>query len=199
MSVNIRQGKAEDGGFILEGNIHVTRRELEALAAIAEGNDNEEAAKKLGISYTTLRNHTYNVMKKLGAQNRTKALVKAVENGMIVINMKRELVKKSADDYLVCMDCGRSFAWEETVTMHEEPFVVNHVLLEPPDWPKCPYEDCAGHATYAYTWEQVRKYHPEYPEIPEKGVKYSIRELLEAEYQASLEAEREWRKMIENE
>lgn len=68
MGINIRQGKAEDDGFILEGNVHVTRRELETMAAIAEGNDNENAAKKLGISYTTLRNHTYNIMKKLGAK-----------------------------------------------------------------------------------------------------------------------------------
>ena len=35
MGINIRKGEAGDGGFILKGNIHVTRRELEALVAIA--------------------------------------------------------------------------------------------------------------------------------------------------------------------
>ena len=193
MSINIRQGKAEDGGFILEGNIHVTRRELEALAAIAEGQDNEKAAKKLGISYTTLRNHTYNIMRKMRAKNRTEALVKAVENGMIVISLKRELVKKSAEDYLICKYCSRSYTGDETVEVHEEPFVVNHVLMEPPDWGKCPYEDCNANVMDTYEWEKVREYHPEYPEIPEKGVKYSTDELIDEEYQAHLEVWKEFK------
>lgn len=191
MSINIRQGKAEDGGFILEGNIHVTRRELEALAAIAEGQDNEGAANKLGISYTTIRNHTYNIMKKLGAKNRTDALVKAVENGMIVISPKRELVKKSAEDYTICKFCERAYIPNEAVEMHEESFVVNHVLIEPPDWYKCPYEDCTANVMDSYFWEEVKYYHPEYPEIPEKGVVFSTDELLEAEYQAYMDARRE--------
>jgi DNA-binding CsgD family transcriptional regulator len=183
MSINIRKGKAEDGGFILEGDIHVTPRELEALVTIADGHDNEKAAKKLGISYTTLRNHTYNIMKKLGATNRTQALVKAVENGMIVISQKRNLVKKSGSDYLVCQICGRVFTWDDVVMVQEKPFVVNHVKYEPPEWPKCPYDDCRAFATSAYGWERVRRYHPEYPEIPQKDVKYSTDEIIEEEYQ----------------
>ncbi len=198
MGVNIRKGKAEDGGFILEGDIHVTQRELEALAAIAEGHDNENGANKLGIRYTTFRNHTYNIMKKLQAKNRTEALVKAIENGMIVISRKRELVKKSGEDYLICSSCGRAFVWDETVKTHEEPFVVNHVLIEPTDWLTCPYSDCKGFAEHAYYWNSVRKYHPEYPEIPEKGVKYSTSELLEEEYQEHLAELRE-RERRENE
>jgi len=181
MSINIRQGKAEDGGFILEGNIHVTRRELEALVAIAEGNDNESAAKQLGISYTTLRNHTYNIMKKLGAKNRTDALVKAVENRMIYIGLKGHTESKSPGNYFVCMYCGRAFNWSDIVMVHEEHIVVNHVKLEPPDWPKCPHEDCNGNAVNAYSWRQVKNYHPEYPEVPEKDVVYSTDELIEAE------------------
>ena len=38
-----------------------------------------------------------------------------------------------------------------------------------------------------------RENHPEYPETPEKGVEYSIVDLLEKEYEAILEDEREWR------
>ena len=198
MGINIRKGKAEDGGFILKGEIHVTQRELEALAAISEGHDNENGANKLGIRYTTFRNHTYNIMKKLQAKNRTQALIKAVENGMIVISRKRELVKKSGEDYLVCWSCGRAFVWDDTVKIHEEPFVVNHVLIEPPEWLKCPYADCTGFAQNAYSWISVRKYHPEYPEVPQNGVKYSTIELLEKEYQEHLDELRE-RERQENE
>lgn len=192
MSVNIRQGKAEDGGFILEGDIHVTRRELEALVKVAEGYSNEEAANKLGISYTTLRNHTYNIMKKLGANNRTEALVKAVENGMIHIGLKGDTESMTPGNYFVCIHCGRAFDWGDIVMMHEDPLTVNHVLLEPPDWPKCPYEDCNTNATWSYSWEQVRHYHPEYPDVPEKDVMYSISKILEAEEEAYERFNKKW-------
>lgn len=192
MAINITKGKADDGGFILEGNIHITRRELEVLTSIASGNDNKEAAIKLCISYTTLRNHAYNVMKKLGANNRTEALARAIENEMIHISTRRNLVKKYAEDYYVCMSCGRTFLGEEEVQMEIEPFEVNHVRYEPPPWPKCPYDDCNGYASDSYSWKRVRKFHPEYPEIPEKGKKYSIVEVFEEDYKALEDAERQY-------
>lgn len=186
------KGEAADGGFILNGNIHVTQRELEALAAIAEGHDNEKAAEKLGISYTTLRNHTYNIMKKLGAHNRTEALVKAVENGMIYIGMKGDTESMVPGNYFVCIDCGRAFDWSDIVIIPEEAFTVNHVSYEPPNWPKCPYEDCNTNATWSYSWEQVRYYHPEYPDVPEKKVVYSISKILEAEEEAYERLNKKW-------
>lgn len=118
---------------------------------------------------------------------------------MIVISPKRELVKQSGDAYLICKFCARAFTWDEVIEVHEEPFVVNHVKLEPPDWPKCPYEDCTAYATDAYKWEQVRNFHPEYTEMPEKGVKYSTAELLEAELKAYEHSLREWREGLVNE
>lgn len=192
MGINVRKGKAEDGGFILKGDIHVTQRELEALAAIAEGHDNENGANKLGIRYTTFRNHTYNIMKKLGAKNRTEALVKAVENGMIVISPKRKLDNKSEKERLICKFCERAFTWDEAIKKYEDPFFVNHVLVEPPDWKKCPYNDCNGLALESYKWESVKKFYPEYPEIPEKGAKYPITKLFDNERQAFEEFERKW-------
>ena len=173
MSVIVVKSEAEDGGFIIEGDIRISMRELEALATIAQGYNNEEAAKKLGISYTTLRNHTYNVMRKLGANNRTQSLVKAVEYGMIYIGMKGDTESRVPGNYFVCMFCDRAFDWNDVVVVHEKPFVVNHVKYEPNDWPQCPNEDCRGHALDAYGWKQVRNYHPEYPDVPEKDTLYS--------------------------
>lgn len=193
MGIRIRKGNAGDGGFIIEGDIHVTRRELEALVMVAEGYDNEKAAAELGVSYTTFRNHTYNVMKKLGANNRTEALVKAIENGMIHVYSRSEPQAKTPGNYFVCAYCERAFTWDDTVVMHEEPLVVNHVLLEPPDWFKCPNEKCRGDAMDAYSWRYVRKEHPEYPEIPEEGVEYWIGDILEKHYEAMVRSEREWR------
>jgi len=48
MVISIRQGTADDGGFIINNNIHVTRRELETLSLIGTGLDNNEVAKKIG-------------------------------------------------------------------------------------------------------------------------------------------------------
>jgi DNA-binding CsgD family transcriptional regulator len=193
MGIRIRKGNARDGGFIIEGNIHVSRREIEALVMVAEGYDNEKAAAELGVSYTTFRNHTYNMMKKLGANNRSEALVKAIENGIIDVFSRKNPEAKEEGNYFICMSCERAFIWDDVSWMHVEPIVVNHVLLEPPDWPKCPNEKCRGHAMDAYSWSYVRKRHPEYPETPEKGVEYSISDILEKAYEAMLEDEREWR------
>jgi len=34
MAINVMRGTAEDGGFIIRESMHVTRRELEALALV---------------------------------------------------------------------------------------------------------------------------------------------------------------------
>ena len=46
MVVNIREGTADDGGFIIKNKVHITRRELEALALIGMGLNNNEAAER---------------------------------------------------------------------------------------------------------------------------------------------------------
>lgn len=193
MGIRIRKGDAGHGGFIIEGNIHVSRREVEALLMVAEGYDNEKAAAQLGVSYATFRNHTYNIMKKLGANNRTEALVKAIESRIIDVFSRRNPEAWEEGNYFVCAYCERAFIWDDVVWVRVEPVVVNHVLVDPPDWPKCPNEKCRGHAMDAYSWVYVKKHHPEYPETPEEGVKYSISDLLEKHYEAMLESEREWR------
>jgi DNA-binding CsgD family transcriptional regulator len=193
MGIRVRKGNAGDGGFIIEGNIHVSKREIEALVMVADGYDNEKAAAELGVSYTTFRNHTYNVMKKLGANNRTEALVKAIENGIINVFSRRNPEAREEGNYFVCTACQRVFIWDDVVWVQVEAVVVNHVLVEPPEWPKCPNEKCRGGALDAYSWWYVRKEHPEYPEIPEDGVEYCISDLLEKECEAVLESEREWR------
>lgn len=39
----------------------------------------------------------------------------------------------------------------------------------------CPYVDCGGDATMdRWQWHRVREFHPEYPEMPEPGVRYPI-------------------------
>lgn len=56
----------------------LTKRELEVLSLIYFGLKNNEIAVKLGISPRTVENHIEKVFKKLGAKNRTEAVINAI-------------------------------------------------------------------------------------------------------------------------
>lgn len=56
----------------------LTERELEILAAAAEGCSNRKIAARFGLSEQTVKNHVTNVMHKLRAPDRTGAVVMAL-------------------------------------------------------------------------------------------------------------------------
>jgi len=51
----------------------LTKRQLQTIRYIAEGDTNKQIALKLGLSHQTVRRHVYNLMKKLNARNRAHA------------------------------------------------------------------------------------------------------------------------------
>jgi DNA-binding NarL/FixJ family response regulator len=51
----------------------LSRRELEVVAMIAEGATNAEIAQRLVIEQSTVQSHVKNILRKLGARNRTEA------------------------------------------------------------------------------------------------------------------------------
>jgi DNA-binding NarL/FixJ family response regulator len=55
----------------------LTERELEILQMVAEGASNLEIAEKLVLSHGTVKAHVFNLRGKLGARNRTEAVVLA--------------------------------------------------------------------------------------------------------------------------
>jgi DNA-binding NarL/FixJ family response regulator len=61
----------------------LTTRELEVLKLIAAGNRNRDVADILAISEDTVKVHTRHIMEKLGAADRTEAVVTAVRRGII--------------------------------------------------------------------------------------------------------------------
>lgn len=174
MVLNVRQGTADDGGFIIDNNIHVTQRELEALALIGMGLSNSEAAEKLGVSINTVRNHIWNLMKKLGATSRAHAIVLAVQNGIIEVKHKRsfDTFVRGFDNYVLCILCGKAARSEDYKEGETQKVIINHVEYEVDTLPKCPTEGCRGDIGDTLDWDEVRKHHPEYPEIPEHGVVY---------------------------
>ncbi|MBK8024038.1 MAG: response regulator transcription factor [Chloroflexi bacterium] len=61
----------------------LTRREIDILQAMALGLNNSEVADRLYISVATVRFHLTNIIVKLGAENRTEALIIAVREKLI--------------------------------------------------------------------------------------------------------------------
>jgi DNA-binding NarL/FixJ family response regulator len=58
-------------------------RELDVLQRIAKGNSNRRVASQLSISEDTVKTHMKNIMSKLGANDRTHAVMIALKRGMI--------------------------------------------------------------------------------------------------------------------
>ena len=61
----------------------LTRRELEVLGMLATGQSNHDIARDLVISLDTVKKHVTHLLAKLGAVNRTEAVARGRELGLI--------------------------------------------------------------------------------------------------------------------
>jgi DNA-binding NarL/FixJ family response regulator len=61
----------------------LTERETEVLQLLAGGYSNREIAQALHVAEGTVKNHTSNILSKLGVRDRTRAVLKALERGLI--------------------------------------------------------------------------------------------------------------------
>jgi DNA-binding CsgD family transcriptional regulator len=67
----------------------LTAREVEVLRLVAAGLSNTDIAGHLVISLETVKTHVGNVLTKLGATNRTQAVIAAYESGLVVPSSQR--------------------------------------------------------------------------------------------------------------
>src|SRR5262244_1870781 len=67
------------------GHARLTRRELEVLAAMADGASNKAIARRLGISFHTIKFHVAAILAKLDADSRTEAVAKAAQLGLVML------------------------------------------------------------------------------------------------------------------
>ena len=74
----------DDGedGWIEEA---LTPREIEVLELLGEGLPNKAIAGRLGISDQTVKFHVASILAKLGASNRTEAVRRALQRGLITV------------------------------------------------------------------------------------------------------------------
>jgi DNA-binding NarL/FixJ family response regulator len=61
----------------------LTKREMEVLIHVANGQFNKEIANSLNISERTVKNHVSNIFKKIDVNDRTQAAVFAIKNDII--------------------------------------------------------------------------------------------------------------------
>src|SRR5437879_5905403 len=66
-----------------DANGVVTKSELRVLASLVQGRSNKQIAEEIFVSEKTVKNHLNHLFKKLGVKNRTEAVVKAIERGLV--------------------------------------------------------------------------------------------------------------------
>ena len=68
-----------------EGEPELTPRELDVLTAMADGASNKVIARRLGISYHTVKFHVAAILTKLDADSRTEAVARAAHLGLVML------------------------------------------------------------------------------------------------------------------
>ncbi len=80
--LSARTPETQPPGMIVRGESEgLTPREREVLHYVAGGFSNGEIASYLSISSNTVKYHLAQIMKKLGAANRTEAVLRAIQSG----------------------------------------------------------------------------------------------------------------------
>src|SRR4051812_18564206 len=76
-----------NGDFALNtsliAELELSKRELEVLNLMAQGHSNEEIAKKIFVSLSTVKSHNQNIFEKLDVKRRTQAIEKAKRLNLI--------------------------------------------------------------------------------------------------------------------
>lgn len=67
------------------GRPRLTPRELEVLAAMADGASNKAIARRLGISFHTAKFHVAGILAKLRVDSRTEAVIRAAQLGLVML------------------------------------------------------------------------------------------------------------------
>ncbi len=66
-----------------KGKYNLTSKELRVLSLLADGNSNNEIAKKMNISINTTKVHMCAILQKLSVDDRTQAAIKAIRENLI--------------------------------------------------------------------------------------------------------------------
>lgn len=81
----LRRVSRVGGGPAMSADVEIalTKRESEVLRQLAFGLSNKEIARRLNISYETVKEHVQHILRKVGVADRTQAAVWAVRKGLV--------------------------------------------------------------------------------------------------------------------
>ena len=91
----------------------VSVRELEILILHSEGKSNEEIAETLDIKYQTVKNMLYSLNRKLDATTNAQALMKAVSEGLVKVNIQNKDERDLAEKIMWAIETERSGSSED--------------------------------------------------------------------------------------
>jgi DNA-binding NarL/FixJ family response regulator len=63
----------------------LSKREMAVLMAMADGLSNKEIARRLGVSFHTVKFHVASILEKIEADTRTEAVIKAAQVGLVML------------------------------------------------------------------------------------------------------------------
>jgi DNA-binding CsgD family transcriptional regulator len=82
----------------------VSVRELEILILHSEGKSNEEIAETLDIKYQTVKNMQHSLNRKLDATTNAQALMKAISEGLVKVNIMNKDERDFAEKIMWAID-----------------------------------------------------------------------------------------------
>ena len=91
----------------------VSVRELEILILHSEGKSNEEIAETLDIKYQTVKNMLHSLNKKLDARTNAQALMKAISEGLVKVNIMNKDEREFAEKIMWAIDTELSRSEED--------------------------------------------------------------------------------------
>ena len=85
LTERVARGVKETAAAIpaLEPMDPLTKREIQVLRLLAAGYSNQEIATALQVADGTVKNHVSSILSKMGVRDRTRAVLKAIERGLI--------------------------------------------------------------------------------------------------------------------
>ncbi|MFC1932156.1 response regulator transcription factor [Chloroflexota bacterium] len=101
----------------------VSVRELEILILHSEGKANEEIAEILDIKYQTVKNMLHSLNKKLDASSNAQALMKAISEGLVKVNIQNKDERDLAEKIMWAIDTEASKSSQDD----ELEFIVNGI------------------------------------------------------------------------
>ena len=82
-SASVKTNTPDASGNKAKNMYGLTDREIEVLALIVEGQNNEDIAKNLVITLATAKAHVHSILQKMYVSNRTQATIQAVKEGLV--------------------------------------------------------------------------------------------------------------------